>query len=360
MQKGRKGGRMGLTILHTADWHMDAPFTSFSEEQRAFLRREQLKIPGKVAEVCCRENCGLVLLAGDIFDGIPSGEAVDAVKQALAECSVPVFITPGNHDFCEAGSVWLDEKWPENVTIFTGDLETRCIPQLNCRIYGAGYRSMDCAALLEGFRAQGGEKFQIAVLHGDPVTARSPYCPITAGQVRDSGLHYLALGHIHKAGMFRAGATLCAWPGCPMGRGWDETGDKGVCIVTLEEEADVRFVPLDSLRFFDQEADVSGGVEPVLDGILPAAGCDDFFRITLTGQAAADVEALQRRYHRFPNLFFRDKTVPETDLWEDVGSDTFRGTYFRLLQQQAEENPRAALAAEISGKILAGREVKLP
>ena len=52
--------------------------------------------------------------------------------------------------------------------------------------------------------------------------------------------------------------------------------------------------------------------------------------------------------------------MPETDLWEDVGSDTFRGTYFRLLQQQAEENPRAALAAEISGKILAGREVKLP
>ena len=149
---------MGLTILHSADWHMDAPFTSFSEEQRTFLRREQLKLPGKIAEICRRENCDLVLLAGDIFDGIPSREAVDAVSQALAECRVPVFITPGNHDFCEAGSVWMDEKWPENVTVFTGDLETRQIVPLNCRIYGAGYRSMDCAGLLEGFRAQGEEK----------------------------------------------------------------------------------------------------------------------------------------------------------------------------------------------------------
>ena len=351
---------MGLKILHSADWHMDAPFTSFSEEQRTFLRREQLKLPGKVAEICRRENCDLVLLAGDIFDGIPSREAVDAVRQALTECRVPVFITPGNHDFCEAGSVWLDEKWPENVTVFTGDLETRQIARLNCRIYGAGYRSMDCAGLLEGFQTQGQEKFQIAVLHGDPVTARSPYCPVTTAQVRDSGLHYLALGHIHKSGMFRAGATLCAWPGCPMGRGWDETGDKGICIVTLEEKADVRFVPLDSPRFYDQEADVSDGVELALDRILPAAGCTDFFRVTMTGQGAVDLEALKRRYHAFPNLLFRDKTVPETDLWEDVGSDTFRGTYFRLLQQQVAENPRAVLAAEISGKILAGREVKLP
>lgn len=351
---------MGLKILHTADWHMDAPFTSFSEERRDFLRREQLTIPGKIAEICRRESCDLVLLAGDVFDGVPSRDAVDAVKQALAECAVPVFVTPGNHDFCAVGSPWLEESWPNNVTVFTGDMESVTVPELNCRIYGAGYRSMDCVPLLEGFQATGTEGHQIAVLHGDPVTSRSPYCSITTAQVRDSGLNYLALGHIHKAGSFRAGETLCAWPGCPMGRGWDETGEKGVCIVTLEEEADARFLPLDAPRFYDQEADISDGVEAVLDNILPGAGCTDFFRITLTGQGAIDVEAWQRRYAAFPNLFLRDRTEPELDLWEDADTDTFRGVYFRMLRQQAEEDPRAVLAAEISRKILAGREVKLP
>lgn len=351
---------MGLKILHTADWHMDGAFTSFTEERRTFLRRKQLKIPGKIAEICQQEQCDLVLLAGDVFDGIPSREAIDAVKRALKDCGVPVFVTPGNHDFCHAGSPWLEESWSENVTIFTGALESMVLPALNCRIYGSGYHSMDCDALLEGFRIQGTENYQIGVLHGDPVTARSPYCPITASQVRASGLQYLALGHIHKAGMFKSGNTVCAWPGCPMGHGWDETDEKGICIVTLEEEAKVRFVPLEGPRFFDLEVDVTSGPETALDRILPAAECDDFFRITLTGQAEPDLEALQRKYAHLPNLFLRDETIPVQDLWEDTGSDTFRGAYFRLLQQQAQTEPLAVLAAEISKKILSGREVKLP
>lgn len=350
---------MGLKILHSADWHMDAAFGSFSEEQRQLLRQEQMKIPGKIAEICCREKCDLVLLAGDIFDGIPSREGIDTVKQALEACGVPVFVTPGNHDFCGAGSVWMEESWPDNVGIFTGNLKSVALPELDCRVYGAGYHSMDCDPLLEGFRAEGTEKYQIAVLHGDPVTSRSPYCAVTAGQVRDSGLQYLALGHIHKAGMFRSGAALCAWPGCPMGRGWDETEEKGICLVSLDEEAEAVFVPLDTPRFYDSDVDVSDGAEDALDAVLPAAESNDFFRITLTGQACVDMDGLYRRYSRLPNLILRDRTVPPEDLWQDVGSDTFRGVYFRLLQQ-AQEDPRAVLAAEISRRILSGREVKLP
>lgn len=351
---------MGLKILHSADWHMDAPFTSFPEEQREFLRREQLKLPGKIAEICSRERCNLVLLAGDIFDGKPGRDAIDAVKRSLRSCAVPVFVAPGNHDFCDAGSPWLEESWPENVTVFTGNLESVVVPALNCRIYGAGYRGMDCDPLLEGFCAGGDEEFHVAVLHGDPVTARSPYCAITAGQIRESGLDYLALGHIHKAGMFRSGTTLCAWPGCPMGRGWDETGTKGVCIAALEEDVQVQFVPVESPVFSDLEADVSAGPETVLDGILPAAASTDFYRITMTGQGQPDVEALKRRYSQIPNLLIRDQTVPEEDLWQDADADTFRGAYFRLLRQQAQEDPRAVLAARISRDILSGREVKLP
>ena len=339
---------------------MDSPFSSFPEERRAALRREQLTIPGKIAEICRRESCDLMLLAGDIFDGTPSRDAIDAVKRALQDCGVPVFITPGNHDFCEVGSPWLEERWPENVHIFTGGLTSVALPELDCRIWGAGYQSMDCPGLLEGFRAEGKETYQIGVLHADPITVRSPYCPVTAGQIRDTGFSYLALGHIHKAGMFRSGATLCAWPGCPMGRGWDETGDKGLCVVTLEETAQVRFMPLNTTRFYDQEADITDGAEAALDAILPAAGSEDFFRITLTGQGDVDAEALRQQYERIPNLILRDQTVPGTDLWGDADSDTLRGVYFRLLRERAEESPRAVLAAEISQKILAGREVKLP
>jgi len=346
---------MGLKILHSADWHLDSPFTGFPEEQREFLRRQQRLIPGRVAEIVRREGCDLVLLAGDIFDGIPGRETVESVKESLESCAVPVFIAPGNHDFCGPGSPWLEETWPENVRIFTGNLESVALPQLDCRIYGAGYKSMDCDALLDGFRAEGRERYQIGLLHGDPVTANSPYCPITTAQVRGSGLSYLALGHIHKAGYFRAGQTLCAWPGCPMGRGWDETGDKGACIVTLEDSTQVRAVSLDLVCFYQMEAEAGD-----LESLLPAAGNENFYKITLIGSDASDLRGLKETLSRFPNLELVDKREAPVDLWADIGEDTLRGVYFRLLREISQEDPRATLAAEISRKLLEGREVKLP
>ena len=354
---------MGLKILHSADWHLDSPFAGFDDSQRALLKQEQQSIPGKTAQLCRREKCDLMLLAGDIFDGEPTRETVEALKKALSECGARVFITPGNHDFCAPGSVWLEENWSENVYVFTGGLEAVTIPDLNCRVYGAGYQSMDSAPLLENFRAEGSEKYCIAVLHGDPTRKDSPYCPITAQQVRDSGLQYLALGHIHKAGAFHAGGTLCAWPGCPMGRGWDETGEKGVCIVTVEDSASLRAVALDTIRFHELKADISSGAEAALEKILPPAGSRDFFRVTLTGSGEADIAKLTRRFSAVPNLTLRDETLPPLDIWGDTGADTLEGVYFRLLREAMEADPDSReeiqLAAEISRKLLEGREVTL-
>lgn len=354
---------MGLKILHSADWHLDSPFVGFSEQQRQFLKREQRKIPGKITDLCLREDCDMMLLAGDLFDGEPSGETVKMVKKELARCGVPVLISPGNHDFCQNGSIWLEESWPENVFVFTGDLESVTIQGLDCRIYGAAFRSMDCPALLEGFRAQSDEKYCIAVLHGDPLQRKSPYNPITNTQVRESGLQYLALGHVHKAGAFRSGETMCAWPGCPMGRGWDETGDKGVCIVNVGAETSVRAVSLQTVRFHDLTVEVDGGAEATLREVLPAASGNDFYRITLTGSAEINVQQLKKKFAGFPNLELRDRTEPPLEVWADADKDTLEGIYFGLLRKAMAENPEQAeeiqLAAEISRKLLSGREVRL-
>ncbi len=354
---------MGLKILHSADWHLDSPFTGFTEAQRILLRNEQRKIPGKIAELCCREDCDMILLAGDIFDGEATRETLRILKKALTECGVPVLIAPGNHDFCHPDSIWLHERWPENVFVFTGGLESVTIQGLDCRIYGAGYQSMDCEALLEGFRAEGNEKYKVAVLHGDPSLAKSPYCPITTAQVRDSGLQYLALGHIHKAGAFQAGRTLCAWPGCPMGRGWDETGEKGVCIVTLGESPDIRAVSLDTLRFLELKVDVDAGAEAALEMVLPAAPGKDFYRVSLVGSGQADIPALKEKLSRFPNLELLDRTEGPLDIWGDTDEDTLEGLYFAMLRKAMDADPEQGetvrLAAEISRKLLSGREVVL-
>ena len=354
---------MGLKILHSADWHLDSPFAGFSEPQRKFLREAQLKIPGLVAQLCRQEDCDLMLLAGDLFDGEPSRETLELLKRELANCGVPVLIAPGNHDYCDDKSPWRAENWPENVFVFTGGLESVTIQGLNCRIYGAAFQSMDCPSLLEDFRAQGDEEYCLAVLHGDPLQRNSPYNPITNAQVRSSSLDYLALGHVHKAGLFRSGETLCAWPGCPMGRGWDETGEKGVCIVTLDQEATLQARSLSLPRFYDLEVEIQTDAFEAVEAVLPAAAGEDFYRITLTGSGSVDLEELRREFVDFPNLELRDQTEPPLEIWEDADKDSLEGIYFGMLRKAMEEDEDNAgliqLAAEISRKILTGREVKL-
>lgn len=356
-----------MKILHSADWHLDSPLQGRTPEQTGLLRRALLRIPGQVAQVCMAEQCDMMLLSGDLFDGPFSLESYQAVYGALKAVNVPVFIAPGNHDFVGNESPWRTKSWPENVYIFKKPvMEQVTLEDLSCRVYGAGFTSMDCPGLLEGFRAEPGTAWSVGVLHGDPTQVNTPYCPVTKNQVKASGLDYLALGHIHKGGSFEGGKTLCAWPGCPMGRGYDEQGEKGVLIVTLEERASARFVPLDTPRFYDLQVDAQEDAGDSMMSVLPAVGNQDFYRITLTGPSnAIDLSALAGRFSQFPNLELRDHTTPPVDVWSSAGEDSFEGTYFQLLRnalEDADEQTRRQiqLAARISRQILDGQEVQLP
>ena len=354
---------MGLKILHSADWHLDSPFAAFAPEDGDYLRRQSRRIPGEIAQLCRREGCDLMLLAGDLFDGPYTRESLTELREALKYAGVPVFISPGNHDYVGANSPWTEERWPENVHIFLGGLEYVDVPELDVRVWGAGYRSMDCPPLLEDFHAGEGPKYQVGVLHGDAGAAASPYCPVTAAQVRQSGLRYLALGHIHRADGFRAGDTLCAWPGCPMGRGWDETGEKGVLVVTLGEDTALRPVKLDMPCFYAFQAEIGEDPAAALERLLPPAGENNFYRVTLTGRGKVDMAALKERFRRYSRLELMDRTRPPVDLSALSGEDTLRGGYFGKLLELTKEPDcafAARLAGEISLDILEGREVVLP
>ena len=196
--------------------------------------------------------------------------------------------------------------------------------------------------------------------------SRSPYNPVTGAQVENSGLDYLALGHIHKGDSFRAGQTLCVWPGCPMGRGFDETGVKGVLVVELEDTVSARFLPLSTPRFYDETAEAGEDAMDTVSAILPPLETVDTYRITLTGYSApVDTAAIAAAFPHVPNLEIRDRTVPEIDLWSAVGDDTLEGVYFQMLQEAMESGSETLqlhleLAAKISRQILDGQEVTLP
>ena len=351
-----------IKILHSADWHLDAPLLGKEE-----LKKALSSVPGKLAALCRDENCDLVLLSGDLFDGTPSDSSVAALKKALSSMNVPVFITPGNHDYVAPGSIWLTEVWPENVHIFTDNqVKSHILENLDCTIYGASFTSMDCPSQLEGFRAGHTTRYGIGIFHGDPTMAASAYNPITQAQIRQSGLDYLALGHIHKAGSLLCGDTLCLWPGCPMGKDYGEPGEKGAYIITLNGSVSSRFVALDTPRFYDLTLSATPSAREVLEHILPPAGSCDYYRITLTGESAPlDIPGLLGVFSHIPHLELKDETTPPVDVWKSLGSDTLEGQFFGMLKEEMDNADPAqkeilALAAKLSRKVLDGQEVVLP
>ena len=351
-----------MKLLHSADWHLDAPVSGYPG-----LKEALRELPFRVVQAARETGCELILLAGDLFDGPYTRDSYLAVYRALEEAGMPVLISPGNHDPYLEDAPWAREPWPDNVHIFSeSEPRSLSIPWLDCRVYGGAFRGSECGSLLRDFRAEGEERYCIGLFHGDPTVLASPYNPVTAAQIENSALDYLALGHIHKAGQLRRGSTLCAWPGCPMGRGYDETGEKGVLVVTLEEGCDAEFLPLKGPRFYELEAEAKGDAASALRAVLPAVGSEDHYRVTLTGEAEPfSADALREGFPHFPNLQLRDRTMPPLELWDDVGEDTLEGVYFGLLREALEEadeadRERIRLAARISRQLLLGQEVKLP
>lgn len=348
-----------VTIIHAADLHLDPAFEGLPEEKAALRRSELRRIPDAIARLAESRSAAAVLLAGDMFDSDePYRDSVEALFRALGGIKAPVFISPGNHDFYNLFSPYAKADIPENVHIFTsGSMECVSLPEPGVRVWGAAFTDGHSPSLLDGFSVKKQEGvMDIAVIHGDAVNPASPYGPVTAAQIADSGLDYLALGHIHGfSGLKRAGDTYYAWPGCCAGRGFDETGEKGVCVVTLSPGAcELEFVPLGGRKYGILTVDVTGSdALEAVSAALPHGSENDILRVILTGETDAppDPDALHQALDgRAFFLQLRDSTTPKRDIWAGCGVDTLQGLFLSRLHGMLdtageEQRRRIELAA---------------
>ena len=240
-----------------------------------------------------------------------------------------MFIAPGNHDCYGPRSVYAGTAWPDNVHIFsTVAVEGVELPGLNCVVHGAAFTTHQAdRSPLMGFAAPRDGRIHLMALHGD-VEGKGRYGPIALEDIAASGLTYLALGHIHAcSGLQKAGDTYWAYPGCPEGRGFDELGDKGVLVVTVDDGGAVsaEFVP------------------------LPADAGEDCYRIVLTGERGEEPPELAAlaalAEPRFYSVTLRDQTRERRALWARSGEDSLTGLFLRTLRSGALEGDGLELAA---------------
>lgn len=336
-----------LKLIHGADFHLDSPFSGLSPERAAQRRSEQRSLLDDLARLVRQKGADLVLLSGDLFDSHQIyRETAAALMSALGGLPCPVFIAPGNHDCRTDTSPYASLRWPDNVHIFsTNSMERVDLPGLGCAVWGGAFPEPHLdRSPLSGFSAPADGLIHLGVLHAD-VEGGPGYGPITREDIAASGLHYLALGHIHQwSGLQKAGRTHWAYPGCPEGRGFDETGEKGVLYVEVSpDRVDAQLIPLARRRYQILSVDLTGQEDPLaaVVGALPARTQDDIYRILLTGQAAApDLGRLERALSpRFYGLTLRDRTRLPVDIWARRSEDSLTGIFLQLMWEKCQADP---------------------
>ena len=190
------------------------------------------------------------------------------------------------------------------------------------------------------------------VIHGE--LAGEQYNPIREPEIERSNLHYLALGHVHAcSGVRRAGATYYAYPGCPEGRGFDETGEKGVLIGTVSRDGcDLAFRPIAAREYKIIRVDCTGSSNllETVTSCLPNDTENDICRIVLTGRVSGrpDTAMLSDALSsRFFHLTVLDETAPTRDIWDGAGEDSLRGLFLERLRQKYDAARRADERDEI-------------
>ena len=393
-----------MRFLHLGDLHLGKSLGDFD------LIGDQKYILDQMLAVIRERTVDTVLIAGDVYDkAIPSEAATNLLDYflcRLAETGVKTFLISGNHDSDDRlnyGSRLFQDNQIFISSVFRGELEKYTVEdeqgevdvyllpfvkasQVRHYFPDAKIDSYDDAVRVIIEHAHLNRQKRNVIVAHQFVAGRSED-PVLAGSesigTQSVGLvekisydcfdpfDYVALGHIHKrTEPLTCGRTVCAWPGCPEGRGFDELGEKGFYAGTIDDTGKVAltFVPFARRRYEILTVDVTGQApRAAIEAALPTETVQDLYRILLTGETGeggAQAEALQEALaDRFYALEIRDQTRLAEDLWARAAEDSLRGLFLRDLKSRLdsarteEERQRITMAARFGLAALDHRDL---
>ncbi|MBQ9915128.1 MAG: DNA repair exonuclease [Clostridia bacterium] len=329
-----------MRFVHCGDLHLDTAFSGLCDGKTAAIRQAELRRTF-LSIIELAKKADVLLIAGDLFDQESlEAETVHTLCRGFADLGdIPVLISAGNHDPLTAGSYYRLSAFPENVHVFDTSLEK--IRVKDCDVYGISFGETVCDEALLKDCTFAGDVPSILLMHGD--LGGTAYNPIRKDWVSASGLSYLALGHVHSYGEVRLGKTLCAYPGCPEGRGFDELDEKGVILGEVTKDGvKTEFVPVSLRRYREIHLDISGllthnAVIEKLSGMHLAP--EDLYKVILEGETdlVPDTTVLAEA---FPGLFFvkfYDKTSRPLSM--DIADSAIRSLFAQKLSERASGEP---------------------
>ncbi len=228
---------IAFSLAAAGDLHLGSSFAYLTQAQADILGQAQLEVFYNLCKYCARHRLDYLFLTGDLFDKLdPTPALLKSFQQGLALCPKTfVVVVPGNHDPYFAGGLWDQIKGTDHLHIIRQIGECWQSPRHKLRVYASPFLSQSAdQCLFEEFTpALDPTFFNLLLLHGDLLKPgqNSRYNPIPQAWLASSGLDLAILGHHHQASEVLhsggRGQGSYLYPGCLMGRGFDELGPKG-------------------------------------------------------------------------------------------------------------------------------------
>ncbi|SDG87418.1 Calcineurin-like phosphoesterase [Lentzea fradiae] len=209
-----------MKLLLFADLHLDTRFPNAGPARRQALRDTL----GRIVDLAQESGADAVLCAGDLYEHDRCSPSTASFLQSAFDCTVPVFLAPGNDDWYGPQSVYRQVDWTPNVHVFTDGTLTPVELADGVTLWGAAHVGPGPARdFLDGFAVNRGG-VNLALCHG------------TAPEdVTITGLDHAFLGHVHTP----EHAAHHTFPGNPDPLTPGETGDRGAVLCTVHEDGTV-------------------------------------------------------------------------------------------------------------------------
>ncbi len=364
-----------MRLIHCADLHLDSKMSANLDKDKAKERKaEILRTFERMVEFAAQHEVSAILIAGDMFDtkNISATTRNTVLYNIEKHPNIIFYYLKGNHDHDNflAGL----EELPANLKMFgtewtSYEQEGIVITgiELSKENEGSAYVSLVLDA----------NKINIVMLHGqeNEGSVKDKAEIVNLKALRNKGIDYLALGHIHayKKEQLDARGTYC-YPGCLEGRGFDECGEHGFVLVDVEQETGKmthEFVPFATRTLYEVPVDVTACMTTVqiaaqIEKTLQNIQCENssLVKIILTG--AVDVACEKDTEHllaRFKSQFYFVKIYDETTLKIEVTDymldASLKGEFVRMVMNDSalsEEDKKVIIRYGLQA--ISGEEVQ--
>ena len=255
---------MIMRIIHCADIHLDSKMnTNLSKEMARERKAELLTTFCKMVDYAVENGVEAILIAGDLFDTKKvSATAGNIVSDVIRKHPhIAFFYLRGNHD--EESFVNGLESVPDNLFLFSDTWRSYQLGEEKKIVVSGIELSAQNYSRIADTLSLDMEMINIVMLHGQESAyhTKDKVETIPLSALKNKGIDYLALGHVHsyKETRLDARGSYC-YCGCLEGRGFDECGECGFVLLDVDEstgEVAHRFVQFAGRNLYTITVDIT-------------------------------------------------------------------------------------------------------